>query len=125
VYQIYGKHILCGSDTLLYVGKATQQTFSRRFKDHKKWWVADEEEIEVYVGRVYDPERHSGKDNWESWEADITLAESILIYKYSPNYNNTGIGNKPSLSPFERVKLIHAGESHRLSKEDNAPDDYS
>jgi len=25
LYQIYGKHILCGPDTLLYIGEATEQ----------------------------------------------------------------------------------------------------
>ena len=125
LYQIYGKHILCGPNTLLYIGKATQQTFSKRFKDHKKWWLDDEEEIQVYLGRVYDSKIHSEKDNWKSWERDVGLAENILIYKYSPNYNNTGIGNKPSLSPFEKVKLIHTGKRHRLEKEDHSPEDYS
>ena len=86
LYQIYGKHILCGPNTLLYIGKATQQTFSKRFKDHKRWWLDDEEEIQVYVGRVYDSKIHSEKDNWKSWERDVGLAENILIYKYSPNY---------------------------------------
>ena len=125
LYQIYGKHILCGSDTLLYIGKATKQTFSRRFNDHKKWWLDDEEDIQVYLGRIYNPKRHSEKDNWKSWETDVSLSENILIYKYSPNYNNTGIGDKPSLSPFRKAMLIHKGKRHKLEKEDNAPEDYS
>ncbi len=37
LYQIYGKHILCGKDTLLYIGEATEQTFSTRFKQHQHW----------------------------------------------------------------------------------------
>jgi hypothetical protein len=122
LYQIYGKHILCGSDTLLYIGKATQETFSIRFRDHRKWWLADEEEIQVYLGRVYDPQKHSKSDKWKSWEHDIDLAERILIYKYSPNYNNTGIGDKPSLSPFKKIRLVHAGNMHRLKSEDNELD---
>lgn len=59
LYQIYGKHILCGSDTLLYIGQATEQTFSRRFRQHERW-LAYEEDISVYLGRVYDPNRHTG-----------------------------------------------------------------
>jgi hypothetical protein len=124
LYQIYGKHILCGSDTLLYIGKVTQETYSNRFKDHKKWWLANEEEIQVYLGRVYDPQKHSKSDKWKSWEHDIDLVERILIYKYSPNYNNTGIGDKPSLLPFKKILLIHEGNKHKLEKEDNAPEDY-
>jgi len=56
---------------------------------------------------------------------DVDKAESILIYKYSPNYNNTGIGDKPSLSPFKNISLIHKGKRHRLEIKDNAPRDYS
>jgi hypothetical protein len=124
LYQIYGKHILCGSDTLLYIGKAARETFSDRFKYHKKWWIADEEEIKVYLGRVYDPQKHSKSDKWKSWEHDIDLAERILIYKYSPNYNNASIGDKPSLLPFKKILLIHEGNKQKLGKEDNAPEDY-
>ena len=33
LYQIYGRHILGGDGTLLYIGKAIQQTFSARISD--------------------------------------------------------------------------------------------
>ncbi|MFX0203974.1 MAG: hypothetical protein ACFFCW_48370 [Candidatus Hodarchaeota archaeon] len=124
LYQIYGNHILCGPNTLLYIGKVTKQTFSRRFKNHKKW-LDNEEGVEVYLGKIYDPKRHSKKNNWKSWESDVHKAESILIYKYSPNYNNIGIGDKPDLSPFKNILLIHKGKRHRLEIKDNAPEDYS
>jgi len=39
LYQIYGKHILCGEDTLLYIGKAVEKTFAIRFRRHKKCWI--------------------------------------------------------------------------------------
>lgn len=34
LYQIYGRHILYGSDALLYIGKATKRSFSVRFAEH-------------------------------------------------------------------------------------------
>ena len=37
LYQIYGTHILGGPNTLLYVGRAIQQTFSSRFSAHQSW----------------------------------------------------------------------------------------
>ena len=64
------------------------------------------------------------KNNWKTWERDVGLSENILIYKYSPNYNSTGISDEPSLSPFKKFKLIHRGKRHRLEPEDIAPDDY-
>ena len=123
LYQIYGKHILCGENTLLYIGKAVEKTFAIRFRRHKKW-LDSEENIKVYLGRVYDPERHSKKDNWESWRKDVEIAEKILIYKYSPNYNARQITKEPDLESFKNVRLIHTGKRHRLEQEDNAPKDY-
>jgi hypothetical protein len=125
LYQIYGKHILCGLDTLLYIGQASQQTFSRRFKQHQRKWLASEENIRIYLGRVYDPQKHSKADNWKSWEEDIDLAEKILIYKYSPNYNQRCLGSRPNLSRYETVCLIHRGGKHKLEEQDNAPNDYT
>lgn len=124
LYQIYGKHILCGPHTLLYIGKAFRETFSRRFRTHQREWLKDEEGISVYVGRIHDETRHSRKDNWKSWETDVALAENILIHKYSPNYNSVSISNKPDLSPHDKVCLVHKVDRHRLEPQDTAPDDY-
>ena len=124
LYQIYGKHILCGADTLLYIGQSTSQTFSWRLNQHNKEWLQYEEDIQVYLGRVYDPKKHSKTDKLESWESDIKIAEKILIYKYSPNHNNREISEPPKL-PFENIRLIHGGKRHKLESEDNAPKDYS
>jgi len=80
--------------------------------------------MQVYLGRIYEPKLHSKKNNWQAWERDVGLAENILIYKYSPNFNSTGISDEPSLPPFEKVKLIHRSKRYRLEPEDTAPDDY-
>jgi len=117
LYQIYGKHILCGPDTLLYIGEATEQTFFDRFKQHRSEWLDGEQDIQIYLGRIYDPEKHSKIDNWGSWKAEVEIAERILIYKYSPHYNSVGIGELPE--PPKDIRLIHNGERHRLEQEDN------
>jgi hypothetical protein len=124
VYQIYGKHILCGSDTLLYVGKTTEAGFSRRFATHKRQFLDNEEEIEVYLGRIDDQKKYSHKDNWKSWEKDVDLAEKIIIYKYSPNYNSRNISDSPSLQGFAKVYLLQEGKKNRLDAKDVAPDDF-
>ena len=126
LYQIYGRHILHEGNTLLYVGITTKQTFSQRFSQHKKWLLEDQDEkdIAIYLGRVYDPLRHSEKDLWGSWEKDIELAEKILIYKYSPNYNNRDLTIPPNLSGNESVCLIHTGKYNRLKPVDKAPGDF-
>lgn len=124
LYQIYGKHILCGSDTLLYIGQATEQTFSRRFRQHEHW-LAYEEETSVYLGRVYDPNRHTAVDNFKGWAVDVRLVECLLIYKYSPNYNAVAISGPPPLGHFERIDLLHEGERHKLHPRDSAPVDWA
>lgn len=121
VYQIYGQHILCGPGTLLYVGKAARQTFADRFRQHESW-LRDEDDVCIYVGKIWDEERHS--DSEEIWEADVDLAEKILIHKYSPNYNSASIAEEPDLRGFERVELTHRGERNRLKSSDTAPEDW-
>lgn len=54
-------------------------------------------DLRIYVGRVFDTEKHSKEDNWVSWVEDIETSEKILIYKYSPNYNTKNIYEKPVL----------------------------
>lgn len=124
LYQIYGQHILSGPDTLLYIGKATRQTFSYRFRQHKEW-IDKEKEIEIYLGRVYDPKKHSKADNWRTWEDDVEDVEKILIYKYTPNYNSSEIGDEPKLQQHKQIKLIHRGNRHNLKEIDQAPEDYT
>ena len=51
LYQTYGTHILCGPDTLLYIGRATEQTFSARFRQHQLW-LRNEDPVQVYLGRI-------------------------------------------------------------------------
>ncbi len=121
LYQIYGRHIINGPDTLLYVGKAAQQTFADRFRQHESW-LRDEDDVCIYVGRVWDEERHA--DSEKIWETDVDLAEKILIHKYSPNYNSASIAEEPDLPGFERVELTHRGERNRLQPSDTAPDDF-
>lgn len=124
LYQIYGKHILNGPDTLLYIGKAIQQTFSSRFYSHREWLLG-EEKISIYLGRIYDTVRHTAdpSNDWPIWVRDVSIAECILIYKYSPNYNSVSISEVPTLSPYDQVILEHSGQKYRLQPRDVAPDD--
>lgn len=123
IYQIYGEHTLNGKDTLLYIGITTERTFSQRFKEHQVWLNKDqkEENVNIYLGRTYDPARHLS-DNL--WEKDVKIAEKIMIYKYSPNYNSRELTNAPDLSPHEKIRLLHVGDRGKLEADDNAPDDF-
>ena len=123
LYQIYGRHLISGPDALLYVGEATQQTFSARLRQHQSWLV-DEWPVQVYVGRIYSPRRHSAKDQWGGWRRDVLMAEMLIIYKYSPHYNSVHIAERPLLLALPRVVLRHRGNRHRLQSRDVAPNDW-
>ncbi|SRR6266545_152071 len=41
VYQVYGQHVVFGSGSLLYIGKACDQTFAARFQQHTDWLKAE------------------------------------------------------------------------------------
>jgi len=123
LYQIYGEHTLCGKNTLLYIGIVTGRTFSQRFREHKGWLDKDqkEEDINIYLGRIYDDRRHLSN---ELWTADVKITEKILIYIYSPNYNSRELTEPPILLPYESIRLIHNGERGRLKLQNNAPNDF-
>jgi len=123
IYQIYGNHILIGSNALLYIGKATKQKFSTRFKQHQKW-LRHEDQVQIYLGRVYDPKRHSHKNKWLTWEEDMELIEKVMIHKYTPNYNSSCISRAPSLGKYNNIQLNHKGIKSLLKKQDNFPNDW-
>ena len=102
LYQIYGRNMLGDRDALLYIGEATEQTFAARFRQHQEW-LQHEWSVRVYVGRLYLPRRHSAKDRWASWKADVLLAERVMIYTYSPHYNGSSITERPLLERHKSV----------------------
>ena len=126
VYQIYGHHILCRDDTLLYIGQAAKETFSERFRAHKVDLLKDEDldKIKIYLGRLENSPEYVSRDKWRIWYRDVDIAESILIYKYTPHYNSARLNQYPNLHQYTEIKLVHKGGRGRLEPEDIAPSDY-
>ena len=81
------------------------------------WWAA-------YLGNKDEYYSPPLTHLWQSWKDDVGMAEKILIYKYTPNYNSSEKGDYPKLKLFQRVKLTSQGNRHRLHRIDIAPDDY-
>lgn len=82
VYQIYGYHPVHGVDSLLYIGKASRQSFAVRLSQQVDWiYDADFGRLNIYVGRC------SGWDRTPSiplWERQIDLrrnCSSLLIVR--------------------------------------------
>lgn len=92
VYQVYGSHPVYGSDVLLYVGKAGQQTFSVRLNQELWHYNQDAGNIRYYVGRL------AGEQTPEDteWRHQIDLVEALLIHSHWPAANSQyiqGLGN--------------------------------
>ena len=101
LYQIYGKHIIFGEDSPLYIGK-TDTSFSKRIKAERDDWIwYDEKEGAVYI--------YVARDVPRSVLAD---AEALLIYWHSPPYNSANIYDY-TRAPLQ---IENDGEHHSLVK---------
>jgi len=99
LYQIYGRHIIFGDDSLLYIGM-TQQTFSHRFAQHAGW-LEEEEGLFVHIGRI-NKEDYDGADRQQV----IEDTEALTIYWHSPPYNSSNIDTYNG----QPLKVINDGE---------------
>lgn len=88
VYQVYGSHPVYGSDVLLYIGKASQQTFSARLQQQDQFlYNQDAGNIRYYVGRLAGEQTPSNS----KWAHQIDLVETLLIHSHWPAANSRNI----------------------------------
>ena len=85
IYQVYGAHHVYGSDALLYIGKAPEQTFAVRFSQHR-WCPGnhDSARLQIYVGRLFGDRPR----DIPTWESHIDMAERLLIQAHNPAINS-------------------------------------
>lgn len=91
LYQIYGRHIIFGPGALLYLGRAREQTFGARFRQHVKEWLSQEEGVSVRVGRIPPEDYADEPPEWPDWSKLLTDAEALEIFLHSPPYNSSNI----------------------------------
>lgn len=85
LYQVYGCHFIYGVDVLLYIGKASRQTFAARLNQEGHWLGhQDSQKVSIYIGRC---SGWHGTPNNVEWELQIDLAERLLILASMPAYN--------------------------------------
>ncbi len=102
VYQVYGPHPASGAESLLYIGKANDQTFGGRFAndDRQEWnaeggpWGDNTALLRFFTGRVHPTqyEQDRGGIDYELWGRFIDLAERLLICAHAPHWNAQGVG---------------------------------
>ena len=107
LYQIYGRHIIFGLNSLLYVGK-TNETFSQRFRSEHVVWLADEESVFIHVGRI------NKEDYKEREQVKVHKdVEALTIYWHSPPYNSSNIGSYNG----QRLRVVNLGKRGSLDTE--------
>lgn len=106
LYQIYGRHIIFGPGSLLYIGE-TNQTFGERFTEHLAW-LEEEEEVFIHVGCIV------SKD-YKQYERTKILkdTEALTIKWHSPPYNSRNIETYNG----QRLKVVNQGERGSLVKQ--------
>ena len=113
VYQIYGSHPLYGSDVLLYIGKAEQQTFGERIKQEGWEDTNDPNTIKIYVGRLIGNEKSIIEKDWNT---KISLAEKLLIYSHQPAGNSQNLNSLPERDVID-VTVFNWGHYRQLYPE--------
>lgn len=117
IYQIYGNHPVYGTNVLLYIGKAQEQTFAKRISREGWEYNEDSKNIQIYVGRIYNENNSSD----EIWDKMIDIAERMLIYSHEPARNSSNIlnitKNEEKLKIFEDVRIFNYGRYKSLMPE--------
>lgn len=113
VYQIYGTHPVYGSNVLLYIGKACNQTFGKRIMQEDTWFYnSDEKQVQIYVGRLFNKKQPSN----DEWKTLITQAEQLLIFSHWPAGNSSNINSltkkKELLKQFKEIRIFNY-DTHR------------
>ena len=110
LYQIYGTHNIFGPNSLLYLGKAEEQSFADRIPAHIEWIEWEPSSNEIYFGRLCSTEPMTEARDTE-WCTDIDVAERLLIYFSSPPYNSKNIH---SYGDITNVIVINYKKRNRL-----------
>lgn len=98
VYQFYGRHPVYGMlpGTLLYIGKASDNTFGHRMRNHSLESFVGKTE-QVFVGRLADKQQPGNAE----WGKLIAEAEQLLIYAHAPSWNSQRI------TDYGKIRNLH------------------
>ncbi|GAJ99970.1 hypothetical protein [Geomicrobium sp. JCM 19055] len=114
LYQIYGNHVTYGSDVLLYIGQANNQTFRTRLGQHNDKYVImnDSAHTKIYIGRIGG--EHQIDNN--VWYEQIKNAERLLIHVHKPAFNSQFITDR-TRNELDRIHILNWGNRRHLLPE--------
>ena len=85
VYQVYGDHPVYGDNTLLYIGKAKDQTYSARMKGHTDFDASQVSKFtKLHLSYFFGIDGISEAN----WGDAIDLVEKVLIKTHFPALNS-------------------------------------
>ena len=114
IYQVYGSHPIYGSDVLLYIGKAGEQTFSARLQQEYWHYNQDARNIRYYVGRVAGERTPTDAE----WAHQIDLVETLLIHSHWPAANSRNIQTLGALAAeIADIHVLNWGARRSLLSE--------
>ncbi|MXY10399.1 MAG: hypothetical protein F4Z00_00190 [Acidimicrobiaceae bacterium] len=127
IYQVYGPHPASGTDSLLYIGQANDQTFGERFTNHdrREWspdpWGDNTMLLRFFTGRVHltQHEQDRGAIDDELWGTYIDMAERLLICVHAPHWNAQGVQgiNQEQTGDFDDCHVLNWGTRGSLLPE--------
>ena len=120
IYQVYGPHQASRTDSLLYVGKANDQTFSARFKNHHLLqnpdtadglWEDNTALLRFFTGRVHATQQDQYAIDDELWGTYIDMAERLLICAHTPHWNAQGVRgiNTEGTDAYDNCHVLNWG----------------
>lgn len=107
-YQVYGSHPVYGSNILLYIGRASIQTFGTSIFQEGWGYHNNEYGLQVHLGRLLADEPM----NKRQWLKRIEEVFRLLVYAHSPAFNATHINNVHEDEALQNYHLLN-WKSHR------------
>ena len=103
IYQVYGDHPVYGENTLLYIGKAKDQKYSERLKQHNDFAECHISKFrKLYLSYFCKTE----DVNYDKWGEYIDIVEKLLINAHFPAYNSQEIKGPIREDEFKKEILI-------------------
>ena len=99
IYIAFGNHRIYGMDSLLYVGKAFDQTFLMRINQHTDWPGTEY----YYLGRICG----IGKTTYKTWHEEVDYLETQIIQHCLPSWNASKLNYTNKTYEFENPIILN------------------